>query len=93
MSTDSIQDVLRELLTEIGRVYAPALLANAKAIQAGSEQVETTIDGRPWVQPPFPYQAKCLQWINQEYQALGSNGRGQVDGILADTGCETLIQS
>ncbi len=93
MSTDSIQDVLGELLSEIGRVYAPALLANAKAIQAGSEQVETTIDGRPWAQPPFPYQAKCLQWINQEYRALGSNGQGQVDGILADTGCETLIQS
>ena len=91
MSTDSVQDILGDLLTEIGRVYAPALLANAEAIKAGKSQVETTIDGKPWVQPPFPYQAKCLQWINQEYQALGSNGQGQVDALLADTGCESII--
>ena len=92
MATDSIRDVLGNLLTEIGRVYTPALLANAEAIQAGRDQVETVIDGKPWVQPPFPYQAKCLQWINQEYQALGSNGQGQVDAVLADTGCEAMIK-
>jgi glutathione S-transferase len=93
MAPDAVSNVLGDLLKEIGRVYTPALLANADAIQAGREQVETVIDGKPWVQPPFPYQAKCLQWINQEYQALGSNGQGQVDAILADTGCEAMIES
>lgn len=91
MSVDSVGDVLGDLLAEIGRVYAPALLANAKAIQSGNNQMEATIDGRQWVQPAFPYQAKCLQWINQEYQALSSPDRQQVDKILAGTGCEALI--
>ena len=91
MSVDSVADVLGDLLAEIGRVYAPALLANAKAIQSGDNQMKTTIDGRQWVQPAFPYQAKCLQWINQEYQALSNPDRQQVDKILAGTGCEALI--
>jgi glutathione S-transferase len=93
MSVDSVRDVLGDLLAEIGRVYTPALLANAKAIQSGNSQMETTIDGRQWVQPAFPYQAKCLQWINQEYQALSNPDREQVDKILAGTGCEALILS
>ena len=73
------------------REGAPALLANAQALQAGDEQMETSIDGQPWVQPVFPYQAKCLQWINTEYQKLGSNGQGQVDALFDGTGCDTII--
>lgn len=88
---DHVKDNLGGLLTEIGRVYAPALLANAAALQSGNEQMETNIDGRSWVQPTFPYQGKCLQWINQEYQKLSSTDRKQVDEILSDTGCEALI--
>ena len=82
---------LKELLSEIGRVYAPALLANAKALQAGEATMATNIDGQPWEQPTFPYQAKCLQWINEEYQRLGSNGQGQIDAMFEGTGCETMI--
>jgi glutathione S-transferase len=84
-------DHLKELLSEIGRVYAPALLANAKALQAGEQTMKTTIDGQPWEQPTFPYQAKCLQWINEEYQRLGSNAQGQVDALIENTGCDTMI--
>ena len=84
-------DHLKELLSEIGRVYAPALLANAKALQAGEQTMTATIDGQPWEQPTFPYQAKCLQWINEEYQRLGSNAQGQVDALIENTGCETMI--
>ena len=84
-------DHLKELLSEIGRVYAPALLANAKALQPGEQTMKTTIDGQPWEQPTFPYQAKCLQWINEEYQRLGSNAQGQVDALIENTGCDTII--
>ena len=84
-------DHLKELLNEIGRVYAPALLANAKALQAGEQTMTTTIDGQPWEQPTFPYQAKCLQWINEEYQRLGSNAQGQVDALIENTGCDMMI--
>ncbi len=91
MSVDDVQATLGELLAEIGRVYAPALLANAKAVQAGEDEMKTTIDGRTWQQPTFAYQAKCLQWINQEYQRLNGSEQQQVDDILANTGCEALL--
>lgn len=91
MSVDDARAVLGELLTEIGRTYAPALLANADALQKGDEQMETTIDGQRWVQPAFPYQAKCLQWINAEYQELDKFARALVDGMLSGTGCDRII--
>ncbi len=91
MAPESIGSVLGDLLAEIGRVYAPALLANAQALQAGQEQMETTIDGKPWVQPTFPYQGKCLQWINDEYRKLDNVARSQVDAVLDGTGCDSMI--
>jgi glutathione S-transferase len=84
---------LTALLSEVGRVYAPLLLANARAVQTGAEQVETTIDGKAWVQQPFPYQAKCLMWLRQEYAALDAAARAQADAAMAGTGCEALFAS
>jgi len=88
-----VPDTLRGILNEIGRVYVPALLANAKAVQAGEKTWEGVIDGAPWTQQTFPYQAKCLMWINQQYQALGNDDRARVDALLAGTGCDALIDS
>ena len=84
-------DALRPLLAEIGRVYAPFLLANAAALAARAEQVECRIDGAPWVQAPFPYQGKCLRWLREQYAALGTGDRVFVDGVLAGTGCDALF--
>ncbi|MGI9324330.1 MAG: glutathione S-transferase N-terminal domain-containing protein [Pseudomonadales bacterium] len=91
MSVKDVPAMLGGLLDEIGRTYAPALLANAEALQAGHKQMETSIDGQPWEQPAFPYQAKCLQWINAEYQQLDAAAKSQVDEILAGTGCDNII--
>ena len=82
---------LKPLLTEIGRVYAPFLLANAKAVMAGAESFETEIDGRAWKQPTFPYQAKCLKWIRDEFAALSPADRADVRSMFAGTGCDALI--
>lgn len=90
-SPDATLPPLSELLAEIGRVYAPALLANAKALNNGDERFETTIDGRTWTQPTFPYQGKCLQWLNDEYRKLDAGPRREVDAVLAGTGCEALL--
>ena len=78
-------------LGEVGRVYAPALLANAKALMAGEKEWETKIDGANWKQQSFAYQGKCLQWINERYQALSDDDKTRVDKVLAGTGCEALI--
>lgn len=83
--------LLKPLLTEIGRTYVPVMLANAKALMSGAEQVEAEVDGRPWHQKPFPYQGKCLQWINEEYQSLSAVDQDFVQTIIADTGIEALL--
>jgi glutathione S-transferase len=84
---------LRPLLSEIGRVYAPFLLANSEAVAQGRENFETEIDGRPWKQPAFPYQAKCLGWIREAYHALDGEMRAIVDASLSATGCEAMLRS
>ena len=88
---NDLPDTLKALLAEVGRTYVPALLANAAAIDAGAEEVQTEIDGRPWVQKPFPYQARCLQWLRQAYVSLEGEDRSCVDDLLAGTGCEALF--
>lgn len=82
---------LKPLLTEIGRVYAPFLIANARAVMSGADTVETEIDGQRWTQPAFPYQAKCLGWLREGYFALPATNRGRVNAALAGTGCEALF--
>jgi hypothetical protein len=87
----ALPGTLKDLLGEVGRTYVPALLANAAAIDAGADEVSTEIGGRPWVQKPFPYQARCLQWLRQAYVGLEGEDREQVDELLAGTGCEALF--
>jgi glutathione S-transferase len=86
-----VPDALRALLAEVGRVYAPFLLANARALDEKRERVECTIDGRPWVQQPFPYQGKCLRALRDGHAALAARERATVDTWLRGTGCEVLF--
>jgi glutathione S-transferase len=88
---DAISETLRALLAEFGRVYVPYLLANAAAVEAGSDNVAATIDGARWEQKPFPYQAKCLRWLREEHSRLGESDRQDADAILADTGAASLF--
>ncbi|MBX3027820.1 glutathione S-transferase C-terminal domain-containing protein [bacterium] len=87
----ALPDTLRALLGEVGRVYAPFLLANADALARGAERVECRIDGRPWTQRPFPYQGKCLTWLREGYRALAADDRRIADELLAGTGCDRLF--
>ncbi len=87
----ALPETLLALLAEAGRTYVPVMLANARALLSKSEQVETEIDGRPWVQNAFPYQAKCLTWLRQEFAALSSGDQVIATRILAQTGCEALV--
>ena len=80
------------LLDEIGRVYVPALLANARAKEAGATTWEADIDGARWSQQTFPYQVKCLGWIREQYAALSGVDRERVAAVLAGTGCEVLLE-
>lgn len=89
---EQAQEALAPLLAEIGRTFAPAMIANAQAIAEGQETFETEIDGQPWTQPVFKYQAKCLGWLREHHSGLSDNERGAVDAMLDGTGCDSLFQ-
>jgi glutathione S-transferase len=80
-----------ELLAEIGRTYAPFMLANAQAVTAGADEMVCEIDGNEYRQGPFAYQHKCLGWLRDRYGGLADGDRAAVDALLAGTGCEALF--
>lgn len=91
ISLDSPPATLAALLAEIGRVYPPVMLANAKAVMSGAGEVQATVDGQAWTQQPFPYQAKCLQWLRQSHEALDGGAQAKVDALLAPAGLMPLF--
>ena len=91
VSLEQQPESLRGLMEEIGRVYVPAQLANARAVQAGEKEWECEIDGAAWVQRTFPYQAKCLRWTIEQYRALSDQDRARVDEFLRGTGIEVML--
>ena len=62
-------------------------------MQAGEKTWECEIDGALWTQQTFPYQAKCLKWTNEHYQALGDADKAKVDKLLEGTGVATMLAS
>ncbi|MFK7862836.1 MAG: glutathione S-transferase family protein [Pseudohongiellaceae bacterium] len=90
LDTD-IPQTLLELLKEIGHVYAPYLTANAAAVSEGKKDFTMMIDGRPWQQSSFPYQAKCLTWLRNYYLQLDSSAKTAVDNICARTGNSQIL--
>ena len=90
---DALGSHLKSLLEEIGRTYVPVMLANHAAIDAGQDNFETQVDSQRWVQPTFPYQARCLQWIREAFFTLDSEEREAALAVMSDTGCERLIES
>jgi len=82
---------LKNILKEVGKMYIPALLANSEALERGDEIWEMLIDDAMWKQKTFPYQAKCLNWIKNEFSLLDKEDKKRVLGFLDGTGCEIIL--
>ena len=67
------------------------MIANAKALSSNEDQWKTDIDGAEWEQKAFPYQAKCLQWIKDEFSSLEVKDKIRVENFLAYTCCKDLV--
>ena len=50
-------------------------------------------DGVAWSQKAFPYQAKCLKWIREEFESLSEENKVKVLEMLDGSGCERLLKS
>ena len=90
-SLEESPDTLKNILKEVGKMYVPALLANADALIKGAEIWEAEIDGAMWKQKTFNYQGKCLAWIKEEFNALNKDDKLRVKECLQGTGCEILL--
>jgi glutathione S-transferase len=90
LSRNEAATTLRPLFAEIGRTYAPYMQANAAAHAASEKQVTLEIDGAPWTQATFPYQAKCLRVLRDSFAALSTQDQTAVRDAFDGTGCEVL---
>jgi glutathione S-transferase len=91
-STDApLKPAVKTLLAEVGRVYAPFLLANAEAMENGQDSFRIEVDGLPYEQGTFKYQLKCLADLRQRYAALSGNTRKRIDPVLDAAGCKEFL--
>lgn len=81
-----LPDTLLALVGEIATLYIPYLKVNAEAVMSGAEMVDAELDGRPYQQNPFTYQAKCLAWLSEEASALDDQAVAQLDEWLGNSG-------
>ena len=52
---------------------------------------EISIDGSIWSQKTFNYQAKCLNWIKNEFNQLDDKDKDRVKIFLDETGCGSIL--
>jgi len=91
LDIDNPPETLEKILVEVGRIYAPYLIGNAKAVMEKADKLEMILDGKPWEQNPFTYQAKCLRWLREAYEALSDKDRKRVNKVLENTGVLQLF--
>ncbi|MFQ5515208.1 MAG: glutathione S-transferase family protein [Myxococcota bacterium] len=72
------------LTQEIGRLFLPWSAANARALEAGAAELEVTLDGERFRQPPQKYHARSLAVLRERYRSIGD--RERLDGILERAG-------
>ncbi|MEL0150669.1 MAG: glutathione S-transferase family protein [Rhodobiaceae bacterium] len=85
-TSNGLPETLRPLISELATLYIPYLKLNAEAVLSGAEMVDGEVDGRPYQQNPFAYQAKCLQWIGEQYAALSDADKARLAELTAETG-------
>jgi len=80
-----IAPTLAPLLAEqVGGLFLPWSVANAKAIAEGAEEFSVGLAGRTWTQKPQKYHAKSLRALREKYAAAAS---APLDRALAEVGC------
>jgi glutathione S-transferase len=91
-SWSSLAPTLKPLLErQVGRLFMPWTVANAKAIASGSEEFSVELAGKTWTQKPQKYHAKSLAVLRDKYNAVGD--KTAIDAVLNATGCLAALRS
>ncbi len=77
------------LKEQVAGLFLPWSLANAAAIEAGSEEFTVELEGRPWTQKPQKYHAKSLKALRGKYAAAASPA---LDAALEAVGCLSALR-
>ena len=91
LSIENLPETTFSIFEELSHGYVPAMIANSIAFKEGQETWSTKIDDQMWEQKTFPYQAKCLEWIRDEFNELEQDDKTKVFNFLKETGCEKLL--
>ena len=92
ISLDSLSDSIHDLFKELSISYVPTMIENHKAIREGKKEWSVDLAGYPWKQKSFPYQAKCLDWIRDEFRDLDNENQEKVLSFLTTTNCQSLVE-
>jgi glutathione S-transferase len=85
-SWDALRPTLTPLLSdEIGAVFFPWTVANARAIAAGEKTFSLALSGKPYAQEAQKYHARSLAALRARYAAVADKSR--LDPLLAAAGC------
>jgi glutathione S-transferase len=77
------------LRDEVGAVFLPWSVANARALAAGEAQLALELDGKPFCQEPQKYHAKSLAALRARYAAVPA--RETLDPVLEAAGCRAIL--
>ena len=91
-SLDSLSDSIHDLFKELSTSYVPTMIENHKAINKGEKEWSVDLAGYPRKQKSFPYQAKCLDWIRDEFRNLDNENQEKVLNFLKATNCQSLVE-
>ena len=91
LKLSDLPQTIHDLFKEMSTSYIPTLIANKQAIEKGKNEWEIDLDNGKWKQKSFPYQAKCLAWIKEEYEKLDINEKDEVLSFLKLNNCEMLV--
>jgi len=83
---DALEPTLLPLLREeVGGVFFPWTLANARALAAGEKRFHVRLGAHDFSQEPQKYHARSLSALRARYAAVSD--RTRLDAILARCGC------
>lgn len=90
-SLEALDATLRPIFArEVGPRFLAWDAANSRALEAGEEQTELTMDGRLYYQRTFKYPAQTLSILKRKFSDAA--GDGKLLSFLEETGCLGHLQ-